>query len=96
MEFKGVRFTVLLFKALHWLSHIMVRQETTFATLFSSREPDDPILFSVDEDPVNVLDEDIEIDVANLEATEWDKIWNCTIYQQYVGAVKAFEVETPV
>jgi hypothetical protein len=42
-----------------------------------------------------LLDEDIKIDVNNLEATEWDKIRDCTMYQQYDGAVKAFEVERP-
>ncbi|KAL2838255.1 hypothetical protein BJY01DRAFT_237555 [Aspergillus pseudoustus] len=58
--------------------------KTTVATLFSTREPDHPVLFSVDEGAFNLLDKDIKIDMSSLESTEWDKIWGCTMYNHDV------------
>ncbi|KAL4909352.1 hypothetical protein BDW74DRAFT_187521 [Aspergillus multicolor] len=49
---------------------------TAVATLFSSRDPDDPIYFSVDEPPVDLLEGAVEIDPTNLAATKLNETWD--------------------
>ncbi|KAL5003235.1 hypothetical protein BDV10DRAFT_201119 [Aspergillus recurvatus] len=53
---------------------------TVVATLFSTRDPDDPIYFSVEEPPVNLLEGEVNIDRDNLAATNLDEAWDCTMY----------------
>ncbi|KAL7905887.1 hypothetical protein GGI35DRAFT_459545 [Trichoderma velutinum] len=61
---------------------------TMVTSLFSSREPDDPIIFSVAEPPLNELDARVDIDVDNLGATDLDQLWDCTTYTKYGQSVK--------
>jgi hypothetical protein len=61
---------------------------TMVTSLFSSREPDDPIIFSVAEPPLNELDGVVDIDLDNLGATDLDKLWDCTAYNEYGQSVK--------
>ncbi|RDW78680.1 uncharacterized protein DSM5745_05532 [Aspergillus mulundensis] len=61
---------------------------TAVATLFSSRDPDDPVYFNVDEPPVDLLEGRVKIDPTNLAATRLDEAWDCTMYNNYQGAVK--------
>lgn len=61
---------------------------TTVATLFSTRDPDDPVYFSVDEPPFDHLDGQVKIDRDNLGATDLDDLWDCTLYNDYQGAIK--------
>ncbi|KAL4946324.1 hypothetical protein BDV06DRAFT_136371 [Aspergillus oleicola] len=61
---------------------------TTVATLFSSRDPDDPVYFSVGESPFNLLDGHVTVDKNNLGATDLDSLWDCTMYNDYQGAIK--------
>ncbi|OAG40478.1 hypothetical protein AYO21_05378 [Fonsecaea monophora] len=61
---------------------------TMVASLFSNRPPDDPIVFSIGEDPVNETDPSVEIVRENLAATQFEKLWGCTLYTQYDEAVK--------
>ncbi|KAL4959119.1 uncharacterized protein BDV14DRAFT_185338 [Aspergillus stella-maris] len=61
---------------------------TTVATLFSSRDPDDPILFNVEGPPFNMLDGQVKVDESDLGATDLDSLWDCTMYNEYQGAIK--------
>lgn len=61
---------------------------TMMTSLFSSRAPDDPIIFSVDEPPLNELDGKVDIDRDNLGATDLDELWDCTTYNEYGSSVK--------
>ncbi|KAL9473841.1 hypothetical protein ACSS6W_008221 [Trichoderma asperelloides] len=61
---------------------------TMVTSLFSTREPDDPIIFSVAEPPFNELDTMVDIDVDNLGATDLDQLWDCTAYTEYGHSVK--------
>ncbi|KAH6628319.1 hypothetical protein F5144DRAFT_578656 [Chaetomium tenue] len=59
---------------------------TWVATLFSSRTPDDPVLFDPQFEPLNALD--TEIDQWNLEDAPIDKLWDCTFHHSFADAVK--------
>ena len=61
---------------------------TTVASLFSTRPPDDPILFSVEEDPFDETNGSVAIIRDDLAATEFVKLWGCTMFTQYDEAVK--------
>ena len=61
---------------------------TTVASLFSTRPPDDPIIFSVEEDPFDDTDSSVAIKRDDLAATEFVKLWGCTMFTQYDEAVK--------
>jgi len=61
---------------------------TVVTSLFSSRAPDEEILFSVKETPFNELDGKVDINRNNLGATDLDKLWDCTMYNEYGGAIK--------
>ncbi|KAL7800187.1 hypothetical protein V8C37DRAFT_364384 [Trichoderma ceciliae] len=61
---------------------------TMVTSLFSSRAPDDPILFSVEEAPFNELDGTVGIDHNNLGATNLDELWDCTTYNEYGQSIK--------
>ncbi|KAL7811071.1 hypothetical protein V8C26DRAFT_225650 [Trichoderma gracile] len=63
--------------------------KTKLASLFSTPERDDPIVFRVTEPPVNKLDSPVEIDGLNLGAVDLNKLWNCTAYNLYGHAIKA-------
>lgn len=69
---------------------------TVVTSLFSSRAPDDPIPFSVKDDPFNALDGTVAIDRNDLGATELDKLWDCTMYNKYGGAIKPSKPEKDV
>ena len=58
------------------------------ASLFSTRPPDDPIIFSVEEDPFDDTDGSVAIKRDDLAATEFVKLWGCTMFTQYDEAVK--------
>lgn len=60
----------------------------TVASLFSTRPPDDPIIFSIEEDSFDETDGSVAIVRDNLAATEFEKLWGCTLYTQYDEAVK--------
>lgn len=62
--------------------------KTVMATLFSTRDPDDPIYFNVEEPPVDLLEGKVKIDRDNLAATNLDEAWDCTMYNEYHGAIK--------
>ncbi|EHK21287.1 uncharacterized protein TRIVIDRAFT_192301 [Trichoderma virens Gv29-8] len=59
-----------------------------FTTLFSSRSPDDPIIFRVAEPPFNQLDDNVDIDRNNLGAVDLGELWDCTEYYKYERSVK--------
>ncbi|KAL7928910.1 hypothetical protein V8C35DRAFT_316830 [Trichoderma chlorosporum] len=61
---------------------------TMVTSLFSSREPDDPIIFRVTEPPFNELDEAVDIDPDNLGSIDLDELWDCTAYNEYEKSVK--------
>ncbi|PTB38484.1 hypothetical protein M441DRAFT_29842 [Trichoderma asperellum CBS 433.97] len=61
---------------------------TMVTSLFSTRAPDDPIIFSVAEPPFNELDTMVDIDVDNLGATDLDQLWDCTACTEYGHSVK--------
>ncbi|OTA07285.1 hypothetical protein A9Z42_0082190 [Trichoderma parareesei] len=65
--------------------------KTVLASLFSSPEHDDPIVFRVTEPPVNKLDGLVEIDRLNLGAVDLNQLWNCTAYNLYGHAIKDSE-----
>ncbi|KAL4980140.1 hypothetical protein BDW66DRAFT_156747 [Aspergillus desertorum] len=64
--------------------------KTVVATLFSTRDPDDPIYFSVEEPPINLLESRIKIDSANLAGTNLDEAWDCTITTMVVDLADDF------
>ncbi|PTB75385.1 hypothetical protein M440DRAFT_1379605 [Trichoderma longibrachiatum ATCC 18648] len=70
--------------------HVEVKPDfkTMVASLFSSQERDDPILFKVTEPPVIKLDSLVEIDRLNLGAVDLNKLWDCTAYNLYGHAIK--------
>lgn len=75
---------------------------TTVATLFSTRDPDDPVYFRVVEDPFDPLDllkeeggRDAKIDRLNLGAADFDALWDCTMYNDYHGAIKPSKPSKP-
>lgn len=59
---------------------------TWVGTLFSSRAPDDPVLFDPQFEPLNTLD--MEIDRWNLDKVPIDDLWDCTFHHSFGGAVK--------
>ncbi|KAL7898251.1 hypothetical protein HDV63DRAFT_374766 [Trichoderma sp. SZMC 28014] len=62
--------------------------KTMVTSLFSSREPDEPIIFSVTEPSFNELNTTVDIDINNLIATDLDRLWDCTAYTEYGQSVK--------
>jgi hypothetical protein len=70
--------------------HISITPDfaTVVTSLFSSRTPDDPIWFSIKEPPFDRFGGSFHIDKGNSEATEIDKLWDCTMYHSYDGSVK--------
>ena len=62
--------------------------KSTVASLLSFRQPDDPVLFSVDEPALNKLDGEVDIDEDNLGGTDVDSIWDCTSFINYTRSVK--------
>ncbi|KAL4890046.1 hypothetical protein BDV59DRAFT_195334 [Aspergillus ambiguus] len=65
---------------------------TTVATLFSARDPDDPVYFSVDEPPFDLLEGRVKIDRDSLGATDLDQLWDCTMYNDYQGWIEVVEL----
>ncbi|KAL4919525.1 hypothetical protein BDW62DRAFT_209733 [Aspergillus aurantiobrunneus] len=61
---------------------------TTVATLFSTRDPDDPVYFSVEEPPFDHLEGQVKIDRTSLGSTDFDALWDCTMYNDYQEAIK--------
>lgn len=59
-------------------------------SLFSSRAPDDPIVFDPAYDPYNVLEGGVEIDEQNLGAVAegFDGLWDCTFHKTFGDAVQ--------
>lgn len=66
--------------------------KTRMVSLASSRPPDDPIYFHVEEPPFNKLDSRTIIDQDNLGATDLDSLWGCTMYNLYFKAIKGAEL----
>ena len=60
---------------------------TVIASLFSSRAPDDPIRYSVEEAPYNEL-EKVDIDRDNLASTNLEELWGFTTFHEYKNSVK--------
>ncbi|KAL4925443.1 uncharacterized protein BDV17DRAFT_283986 [Aspergillus undulatus] len=61
---------------------------TSVATLFSARDKDDPVVFSVEEPRFDLLGDRVEIDSSNLGSVDLDKLWDCTMYSDYREAIK--------
>ncbi|MCJ1321756.1 hypothetical protein MMC15_007101 [Xylographa vitiligo] len=57
-------------------------------SVFFSKALDDPISFSIDEATFDKLDGKVEIHINNLGLTNLDKLWNCTMYDEYADALK--------
>lgn len=76
----------------NFFCHPCIKVEPNFsayvATLGTTRDPDDPIQFSVKQPPFNLLKNDVSIDQNNLKAANLDALSECTFYHLYEGAVK--------
>ncbi|KAI1121302.1 hypothetical protein F5Y10DRAFT_104218 [Nemania abortiva] len=62
--------------------------KTMAVSLFSSRAPDEPVIFDVQEKPFNQFSESEVLDRNNLGKVDMDKLWGCTMYTEYGDAVK--------
>ena len=67
---------------------------TWFASLASSRAPDDPVHFRPRESPFNRLDGRTRIDPNNLGATDLDSLWVCNMYNLYLDDVQKVQRQT--
>ncbi|KAL2825349.1 hypothetical protein BDW59DRAFT_179913 [Aspergillus cavernicola] len=56
---------------------------TKVATLFSTRDPDDPVYFSVEEPPFDVLEWQVSIDRTNIGATDLDGLWDFNVTEDF-------------
>lgn len=61
---------------------------TRVVSLVSSRTPDEPVYFRVDEEPFNQLDREVKIERDDLGNTDLENLWDCTTYNKYGRAVK--------
>ncbi|GKZ72723.1 hypothetical protein AnigIFM60653_007802 [Aspergillus niger] len=64
---------------------------TTVATLFSTRDPDDPVYFDGNSPPFDRREQEnrIAIDPANLGATDLDQLWGFSMFHKYHGAARS-------
>lgn len=61
---------------------------TRMVSLVSSRTPDEPVYFRVDEEPFNDLGREVQIERDNLGNADLEALWDCTLYNKYGEAVK--------
>lgn len=61
---------------------------TLISSLASSRTPDDPIYFSMQEPPFNRLNTSVSIDRDDLGSVDLDSLWDCTMFNQFGRAIK--------
>ncbi|KAL4807719.1 hypothetical protein BDV18DRAFT_151634 [Aspergillus unguis] len=69
--------------------HVKPNFFTTVATLFSARDPDDPVYFSVEEPPLDLLEGRMDIDRDNLGSTNLK--WECTIKKTLAEVVELLD-----
>ena len=62
--------------------------KTALGSLFSSRTPDDDIVYDPEYEPYNVLEGDVKIDPSNLGRVVLNDLWDCTFQSNFGQAVK--------
>jgi len=62
--------------------------KTALGSLFSSRTPDDDIIYDPEYEPYNMLEGGVEIDRLNLGRVVLNDLWDCTFQTNFGEAVK--------